>query len=192
MIGVDFVPQNIAETIKTIKKIEPEAVKKLQSDLKSELSSVMAAIQSGVPSDAPLSGMRASGRLRWTRPRVAISFRPANRFKGNHYAALVSIAIYGAAFKMAELAGARGKYGQWRSRTPGFSTSNGKNFAGGIAITTQGRSMTEALEQRFPFSGKAGRFAFKSYLKVKDGLATKAVVKVLEDFCKEYTKKFGG
>lgn len=192
MIGVKVVPENIPQVIKAVKKLEPEAVKKLQKDLKSELSSVMSAIQSSVPSDAPLSGMRASGRLRWTKPKVSLSLRPANRFKGNHYAALVSIAIYGAAFKMAELAGARGKYGSWRSRTPGFTTSRPADYARGIAITTQGRSMTEALEQRFPFSGKAGRFAFKSYLKVKDDRATAAVVRVLDDFAKEYTKKFGG
>lgn len=192
MIGVEFVPENIAQTIKTIKRLEPEAVKKLQRDIKSQLSSVMAAIQSGVPSDAPLSGMKASGRLRWTKPKVALSFRPSNKFKGNHYAALVSIAIYGAAFKMAELAGARGKSGQWRKRTPGFRTSNDKAYVKGIGITTQGEHMIEVLKQRYPFSGKAGRFAFKSYLKVKDTKATEAVIRVLNDFAKEYTKKFGG
>lgn len=188
MIGIEIAPQNIAPTLKALKQLEPEQIKKLRSDIKTELSSIMGQIQNSIPEAAPLSGMANNGRLGWKSPRVSISLTPGTYFKAKNYHPLVSITISGAAFKMAELAGSRGKVGSWRNRTPSYNNRWGQSQD--HAITTQGASLIEALKQRYPFSGKAGRFAFKRYIQVQDG-ASEAVLKIINEYVDDFNRRWG-
>ena len=183
-------PQNIAPTLKAIKKLEPEMISALKKELKSELSGVMASIQSSVPNiTTNLTGFAHQGRTKFTTPvKVGISLTPANKVKGKDYHALVSFSISGAWFKIVELAGSRKKYGQWKSRTPSY-----KNRWGGTqshAITSQGRIMTEKLEAAYPWSGKAGRFAYKDYIRLQPEVAGSAL-KILEKYVADFNRKWG-
>lgn len=185
MIGVEISPQNIAPTLKAIKQLEPDTIKALKKDIGSKLGSVMSQVQSNIPEAAPLSGMANRGRLRWTKPRVSISLTPATKLRGRDYHPLVSFTISGAGFKMAELAGSRGKAGQWRNRTPAYG-----NHRSGHAITSQGASMIRNLQARFPIRGKAGRFAFDAYLRVQDDVAG-VVLDILNNFVSDFNRRWG-
>lgn len=187
MIGVEISPQNIAPTLKAIKQLEPDTIKALKKDIGSKLGSVMSQIQSNIPEAAPLSGMKNRGRLRWTKPRVSISLTPATKLKGRDYHPLVSFSISGAAFKMTELAGIRGKYAR-DNRTPNYSNRWGTSQS--HQVTTQGRYMVQTLQQRYPIKGKGGRFAWDAYIRIQDDVAG-VVLEILDAFVTDFNRRWG-
>lgn len=187
MIGVEIAPQNIAPTLKAIKQLEPDTIKRLRADLKGKLGGIMSQVQSAIPTQAPLSGMNNRGRLKWGKPKVSISFTPASKFSGKDYHPLVSLSISGAGFKMAELAGSRDKPGQWKSITPEYT--NGWGTVSDHRITTQGFSLIDNLRRRFPTKGKAGRFAFSSYIRIQEDVAG-VVMGILNEFVSDFNRRW--
>lgn len=133
---------SIREAIALLKDLDEDAVKNLRAEMRTALSSVAQSVAADVPTDAPLSGMgRDQGRLRWGQiKKPTVSFTPG---KSRGMKALVSIRINvnpEAGYRMAELAGSKGNITQER-----------------------GRIMIQKLQERFPYKGKAGRFAFKKF-----------------------------
>jgi hypothetical protein len=179
---------DLAPTLKAIRQLEPDTIKTLRKDLKSKLSPVTSKIQSAIPSVAPLSGMNNAGRLSWGKPRVSVSLSTGSVKSGQQFHALVAITISGAGFFMAEMAGARGKYGQWRERTNPYKGRGGTIRAHNI--TTQGRHMVEVLNQRYPYKGKAGRFAWAEYTKTQEDLAG-IVLTILNEVTADFNKRIG-
>lgn len=135
---------SIREAIALLKDLDEDAAKNLRKEMRTALSSVAQTVAHDVPTDAPLSGMRDNGysRLRWGQvKKPTISFTPGKSRGG--LKGLVSIRINvnpDAGYRMAELAGSKNRITQER-----------------------GRIMIEKLRERFPFMGKAGRFAFKKF-----------------------------
>ncbi len=133
---------SIRHAISMLKDLDENAQKNLAREMRSALSNVAQTIAADVPTTAPLSGMgRDLGRLRWgqvKKPTVSLTPGKSRGMRG-----LVSIRIAvnpEAGYRMAELAGSKGKITQER-----------------------GRIMIEKLQERFPYKGKSGRFAFKKF-----------------------------
>lgn len=133
---------SIRHAISLLKDIDEDAQKNLAREMRSALSNVAQTVASGVPTDAPLSGMgKDLGRLRWgqvKKPTISVTPGKSRDLRG-----LVSIRVNvspEAGYKMAELAGSKNRITQER-----------------------GRIMIQKLQERFPYKGKSGRFAFKKF-----------------------------
>lgn len=134
--------ESIRHAISLLKDIDEDAQKNLAREMRSALSNVAQTVASGVPTSAPLSGMgRDLGRLRWgqvKKPTISVTPGKSRDLRG-----LVSIRVNvnpEAGYKMAELAGSKNRITQER-----------------------GRIMIQKLQERFPYKGKSGRFAFKKF-----------------------------
>lgn len=133
---------SIRHAISLLKDVDENAQKNLAREMRSALSNVAQTVASGVPTDAPLSGMGNDySRLRWgqvKKPTISVTPGKSRDLRG-----LVSIRVSvnpEAGYRMAELAGSKNRITQER-----------------------GRIMIQKLQERFPYKGKSGRFAFKKF-----------------------------
>jgi hypothetical protein len=83
----------LKETIRELKKLDPELLKQMRRDIKKEpgIVNAMSAIKSAAPSVAPLSGMMHNGRTGYGKPRVSTSFRPGVRLDRAKQRSIVTI-----------------------------------------------------------------------------------------------------
>lgn len=138
---------SIRHAISMLKDLDENAQKNLAREMRTALANVAQTVAHEVPTDAPLSGMKDNGysRLRWGqvgKPTVHLTPGKQRGMKG-----LVSIRINvkpDAGYRMAELAGSKNRVTQER-----------------------GRIMIQKLQERFPYKGKSGRFAFKKFREVR-------------------------
>jgi len=164
--------ENIRETIRSMRKLDKEAVKALRNELKGALLPTAKSIASKVPTQAPLSGFNHNVRTRWTGARAGVSFTPGTIRRGQDVHPLVSIRLTGkgnsAGFDVAEMAGTRGlRYSKNRK--------SGKKFVQNLTASA-------------PFKFKGGRFAYGYFLRQRKGIQKKAV-KVIDKFAKKFNKK---
>ena len=180
----------IKEALKDMKQLDADAIKALRAKMKTAILPIAQKIAAQVPTESPLSGMKHSGRTRWTGARARVAFTPAKIRKGKDTHPLVSIVLQGktqgAGFDIAEIAG---------SRNLQFSASRSKEFtrrgASRKIRTTQngqGRAFVNALEFRSGSPWSAGRFGFGHFLKEKAALQVIAK-SILVDQANEYNKK---
>lgn len=134
----------IREAINALKKIDPDLVKALRSDLRSSMKPFAQQIKQASPQDPPLSGMGHNGPTRYLPTTNNVSMTTGKSRKFPEMSALVSIRATPKnktrGFYSAELAG---------SRSTGY--------------TPQGRNMIAVLNQRKPMVGRGGRYAYDSF-----------------------------
>ena len=134
----------IREAINALKKIDPDLVKALRSDLRSSLKPFAQQIKQATPEDPPLSGMAHKGDTRYTTDSATVSMTTGKSRKFPTMSALVSIRLTpknkARGLYLAELAG---------SRSTGY--------------TAQGRNMIAVLNQRKPMVGSGGRYGYDSF-----------------------------
>jgi hypothetical protein len=83
----------VRETVKELKRLDPDLLKQLRRDIKNEpgIVDAMSAIKSKVPSISPLPGMVHGGRTRYGKPRVSVSFRPSVRLDTAKQRSIITI-----------------------------------------------------------------------------------------------------
>lgn len=184
--------------LRELKEIEPRVTRKLQQRLNTGLSDVTAKIQAAIPTEPPIKARDGSpsmshrGRTRWrgaNQPKVV--FSTGKRGGWNN---LVVIEVTGGArglgFDYAELAGIRPRSERSsRSRTYTRRTRTGVTRPMSHRVTTQGDEFIAALNRAKPIPGKAGRFAYDSFIKSK-GVIIEKTVKIIDEFMGEYNRQF--
>lgn len=146
--------ESIRHAITLLKGLDEDAQKHLARELRTGLAGYAQLIAQDVPVNAPLSGMgRDLGRLRWGQvKKPTVWLRPG---KSRGLKGLVSIRVNvnpEAGYRMAELAGSRMRITQER-----------------------GRIMIQKLQERFPYKGKSGRFAFRQFREQRPAIYDKTV-----------------
>jgi hypothetical protein len=171
MLNATIDGESVRRAIAELKAVEPGALSALKKDLTSQLSNLSQNIVSDIPVEAPLSGMAESknyGRLRWGQVQKAkIGLTPGRSRRGG-MKALVSIRVTmnpDAGYQMAELAG---------SRTKGYQAS--------------GKMMIQKLNERFPWKGKAGRFAFRKFREVRPEVIVIAT-RILNEYLEQVNRR---
>jgi len=146
----------IREAINALKKIDPDLVKALRSDLRSSLKPFAQQIKEATPADPPLSGMGHQGDTRYTPDTVSVSLTTGKSRKFPEMSALVSFRVTprnkGRGLYLAELAG---------SRSTGYSA--------------RGRNMIAVLNQRRPMIGRGGRYAYDTFQRGKPAIFAVAI-----------------
>jgi len=182
--------ENIRETIRSMRKLDKEAVKALRNELKGALLPTAKSIASKVPTQAPLSGFNHNGRTRWTGARAGVSFTPGTIRRGQDVHPLVSIRLTGkgggAGFDLAEIAGSR-NLRFTRDRSKQFSR-RGSSRPIRTSQNGQGRALVRNLKSRAPWSFSAGRFGFGYFLKEKKSME-KISQKIINSHQKEMTRR---
>lgn len=177
VISLDDPNAAVKNALKTLKQLEPDTYKILTKDIKGTAKDLASQIASKVPTVAPLSGFDHDGRTKFRKVKAKGSFTPSKKNLDGGQVPLVSMALDGdVGFFISDLAGARGKV--WKKRTPAYG-----NHDKGHAVTTQGQKMIEALNARYGYSGKAGRWSWKEYidLQPKVGQAAQEILDKLMD-----------
>jgi hypothetical protein len=158
---------SIRQAIAMLKDLDQDVLKHLKGDLQSALSNVSSEIAADVPTDAPLSGMGVDrGRLRWGKvgvPKVSITGGKTRGIKR-----LVSITVGArpdAGLKMVELAGSKN-----------------------VITQKRGEIMITRLNERYPWKGKAGRFAFKKFRELRPEVL-EITKKILNDYLEQVNRR---
>lgn len=165
MLRIDA--EGMQETVRHLRKFEPELYKQMQRDIKKEpgLQESMAGIKSQIPSISPLSGMNHQGRTAYQGAKVKVASRPSNRLGQGSYRTIVRIDTVspssGIGFEIVDLVG------------------RGRN-----ANSAKARSMQSAL------GGSPSRYVWKGFGDRKEGI-NKAVVAVVERYSKIVNTKLG-
>ena len=94
MVAMRLDVEGVAETLATIRKIEPDSLKALRKEIKTDsgVSAAISSIQSQIPGVAPLSGMMNHGGLtEYKVPRVSVSMRSPRRTMTRAESSLVTL-----------------------------------------------------------------------------------------------------
>jgi hypothetical protein len=146
----------IREAINALKKIDPDLVKALRSDLRSSLKPYAQQITQATPFLAPLSGMRHFGDTAYSPDAATVSLTTGKSRKFPTMSALVSIRVTPKNKKrgayLAEFAG---------SRSSGYTAS--------------GRNMIAVLNQRKPMIGRGGRYAYDAFQRSQPAIFAVAI-----------------
>lgn len=135
----------VRETLRELRKVEPEIYKQTIREIKQAAKPLQAEAQSRIPSDPPLSGMAHKGRTGWSRRNARVGVNTGGRAKktsrGSEWT-LVKIRLNGAAGGIFDMGG----------RASAGSTPQGKNL---IAVLTSrdgsaSRAMWPAAEAKLP------------------------------------------
>jgi len=164
--------EGIDETIRSMRKLDKEAIKALRNELKGALTPTAKKIANKVPTTAPLSGFNHNGRTKWTGAKAIVSFTPSSIRRGQDVHPIVSIKMDGrrggAGFDLAEIAGSR-NLTTTRASSKQFSRRNARQ-----PIRTrqngQGRALVNGLKGRAPWSFVAGRFGYGYFLKERKAM----------------------
>lgn len=152
--------EGVQDTVRILRKVEPELYKKLISDVKNEpgVASAVSGIKSNIPTTSPLSGMVHNGRTAYTGARASSNFRPSNRLdRGNHRSILTigaSPSGGGVGFEIADLVG-RGRRGN----------------------SAKAQGMKRGL------GSSPSRYVWKGFEQKREGV-TRAVVSIIEQYSK--------
>jgi hypothetical protein len=168
----------LREAAKLVKEIDPEIRKGFIRDLKTDLKPYAGEIVSDVPKLGEPNFMRGfghSGRTSWGPVQASVYVTP-----GGGSGSLARMEIFGrgekrAAFKMADLAGTRQRYGNGL-----FSRLGSQPF---YQINGQGEDMVSRLTDFGTLSanGKGGRFAWAGFMKYRPKFLDK-VVRRLDEY----------
>jgi hypothetical protein len=158
--------EGVQDTINILRRIEPEAIKQLRSDIKNDsgLNAAVSSIQSTIPALAPLSGMmNHNGRTQYKIPRVSTSFKSPRRTMTSQESSLITIVTSppkdGVGFEIVDMAG-RGSTGR----------------------TARGRSMIASLAK------KASRYVYPGFEKKEQNLED-GIKKILDKYAEKANVK---
>jgi len=133
--------QGIKAAIKELKNVDSNVLKILRKDLRTQIGPFAKQIAAAVPTTSPLSGFTRESSYGWGPAKARVSFTAGNSKKtGNH---LVSI-------RVAPNNKTRGLYVAERA-----GAKQGKN--------NRGKAMIRNLNDKYPMSGKGGRFAYSKF-----------------------------
>lgn len=153
----------VNETIKLMRKFEPQMLKDLRKDIRQIAQPAVLAIKSNSPKVAPLSGMAHNGRTAYSTPKVTVGITPAQRAKafGSTTSNLVVISATGSGkvygFDIADMAGRANQAGKY-SQTRKFVDPR----TGDVVrrrINGQGANLIRVLNSR---GGPASRYVYKN------------------------------
>lgn len=158
----------VNETIKLMRKFEPEMLKDLRKSIRQIAQPAVMAIKSGTPKVAPLSGMVHAGRTAYSQPKVTVRITPSQRSRafGSTTANLVVIdatgsgKVYG--FDISDMAGRANQAGKYQQTRKFVDSRTGEVVR--RRINGQGENMINVLNSRY---GPASRFVYK---KIEDKL----------------------
>ena len=148
----------IKETIAELKKLDPDLLKQMRSDIKKEpgLVNAMSAIKSNAPAMSPLRGMIHGGRTAYAKPSVTTSFRPGVRLDTAKERSIVTI-----------------------------NTTPPKNAIGFQIIDMVGRgskgNSPKARGMQQGLGGRASRYVWKAVEGKEQGL-TQAVINIIKSY----------
>lgn len=151
----------VKETIKLMRKFEPEMLKDLRKDIRQISQPAVLAIRSNSPKVAPLSGMANNGRSGYTKPKVTVKIAPSARAFGGTTANLVSITATGSGkqygFDISDMAGRANEAGKYQ-QTRKFVDPRTGNIVR-RRINGQGQNLINTLNSRY---GPASRFVYRN------------------------------
>jgi len=153
----------VKETIKLMRKFEPEMLKDLRKSIRQIAQPAVLAIKSGSPKVAPLSGMAHNGRTAYSTPKVTVSITPAQRSYGlgSTTSNLVAIQATGSGkvygFDIADMAGRANNAGKYQ-QTRKFVDPRTGNIVR-RKINGQGQNLINVLNSR---GGPASRYVYKN------------------------------
>jgi len=178
----------VKETIKLMRKIEPEMLKDMRKSIRQISQPAVLAIKSNSPKVAPLSGMANNGRSGYTTPKVSIQVTPSARSGfGKTTANLVAIKAEGSGkqygFEISDMAGRANNPGKYRQTRPFVDPRTGQTVR--RRINGQGTNMIRVLNARY---GPASRFVYKN-LEDKLPAIRREVAKVIEQTMNDFTRK---
>jgi hypothetical protein len=148
----------LKETISELKKLDPDLLKQMRSEIKREpgLVNAMNAIKSEAPAISPLRGMMHSGRTGYSKPKVATSFRPGGRMGMSKEKSIITI-----------------------------NTTAPKNAIGFEIIDMVGRgskaNSAKARGMQRGLGGKPSRYVWKA-VEGKQQLLTQAVISIIKRY----------
>lgn len=180
--------EGVAEAVKDLRALDKEIVNQLRRDIRGAIKPFVPQIQNEIPSEAPIRGMKHTGRTAWNpRTRGNVSVTPARR-RGKDTYPLVSITLTGAGkqigFDYAELAGVR------RGKPRPMSKEYMRNGIGPLKhrVTTQGDAFITGIKRASGGNYKAGHFGFRKFRSLRNDMqvVAKAIVMKTAD---KYNKK---
>jgi hypothetical protein len=181
----------VKETIKEMRKLEPEMLKDMRKSIRQISQPAVLAIKSNSPKVAPLSGMAHNGRSGYTTPKVSIQVTPSARSAfGSTTATLVAIKAEGSGkqygFEISDMAGRANNDGKY-TQTRKFVDSR----TGDVVrrrINGQGTNMIRVLNARY---GPASRFVYKNLedkLPALRAEVAKVIGRTMDDFSRRLNK----
>jgi hypothetical protein len=178
----------VKETIKLMRKIEPEMLKDMRKSIRQISQPAVLAIKSNSPKVAPLSGMANNGRSGYTTPKVSIQVTPSARSGfGKTTANLVAIKAEGSGkqygFEISDMAGRANNDGKYTQTRKFVDPRTGDIVR--RRINGQGTNMIRVLNARY---GPASRFVYKN-LEDKLPAIRREVAKVIEQTMNDFTRK---
>lgn len=153
----------VKETIKLMRKFEPEMLKDLRKSIRQISQPAVLAIKSGSPKVAPLSGMAHNGRTAYSTPKVTVNITSAQRSYGlgSTTSNLVAIQATGSGkvygFDIADMAGRANNAGKYQ-QTRKFVDPRTGNIVR-RKINGQGQNLINVLNSR---GGPASRYVYKN------------------------------
>ena len=135
--------ENVAQTFRVLRKIDPDLVKELRQELQSDLKPLAKAIAAKYPSQPTLSGFeRAYGRWGWDRVTGTVKITPGKTRKGAGRNNLVSLSM------------------NYKTATPFVLDMIGRKNPG---ISPQGRALYDQIQKQFPSWPNGGRIFYKPF-----------------------------
>lgn len=195
LISASVNVQNVQSVVSELKALDKNSVRDLRRELRTGLGSVVAKLQSDIPSTPPITGrdgypsMGHRGSTKWrgiNKPKVM--FYPGKSIRGGNNLVLITVTggKRGLGFDYAELAGIRSRAPKELSK-PYVRRGSSKVIR--HRVTTQGDLFIEALNRAKPIKGKAGRFAYDSFLKSRP-IIVATTEAILDRFADRVNKKF--
>jgi hypothetical protein len=168
----------VREAIRELKKIDPKLVKALRKDLRNSLQSLASGIAGSWPADAPLSGMKHTGRTAYQPVTASASFTPgiARRGKASSlFGVRVRIPDNRVGAWLAEMGGMRGE--AYISGYTRVYTKNSKPAR--HKMSGQGAYMIDRINRRTPMKGRGGRYGWAYFVGQKKDVRDKGI-RILE------------
>jgi hypothetical protein len=146
--------ENVAQTFRVLRKLEPDLVKELRKELQSDLKPVAKAIASKYPTSPTLSGFEQTyGRWGWDKVTGTVKITPGKTRKGAGRNNLVSLSM------------------NYKSATPFVLDMIGRKNPG---ISPQGRALYEQINQQFPAWPNGGRIFYKPFKEARGQVTSAA------------------
>lgn len=190
-ISVEVNRDSLRELNRQLKEIDPSLQRAVAKDIKKAVRPTARNILSRIPTQPPIRGMGAGGRLGWSKPRVGVYASPSAGGKGS----IARIEIFASnperrgGFKMADLAGTKNK-------GLGIRRAHTRNLRSGRVVqvrehrTRSGDVMIDRLSRRYPLSagGRGGRFGWENFMKERGFLLDK-VLDIIDDYVEIVNRK---
>lgn len=159
---------SVRDAIAELKTIDPKLVTGLRKDMRTGLGGPAKAIENAWPSQSPLSGMNGRGRTSYQPVSTSVAFTPGVARRGKVSTLLgikAKIPKSAVGGWIGEMAGMRGRFSSGKTR------SYTKNFGEQThTLNGQGEAMVTALNQKYPMSGRGGRWGWRKFVNMKDNI----------------------